>query len=128
AVRLVVLVVVGDQVGEGEAVVGGDEVDARVGAAPAATVQVGAAGQPVGEVGEGLVGAAPVVADAVPVAAVPLRPQGREVAHLVAALAEVPGLGDQLDLADHRVHLDQVEEGRQPVDIVELAGQGGGQV
>ena len=29
---------------------------------------------------------------------------------------------------DHRVLLDQVEERRQPVDLVELAGQGGGQV
>ena len=128
AVGLVVLEVVGDQVGEGEPVVRGDEVDAGVGVPPGPSVQVGAAGQPVGEVGQGPVGAAPVVPDRVPIAAVPLRPQGREVAHLVAALAEVPGLGDELDLAHHRVHLDQVEERRQPVDLVELAGQAGGEV
>ena len=72
--------------------------------------------------------APPEVADRVAVAAVPLRPLGREVADLVAALAHVPGLGDELDLADDRVLLDQVEERRQAVDLVELAGQRGRQV
>ena len=72
--------------------------------------------------------AAPEVAHGVAVLAVPLRPQRREPADLVAALADVPRLGDQLDLADHRVLVDQVEERRQPVDLVELAGQRGGEV
>ena len=72
--------------------------------------------------------AAPVVAHGVAVLAVPLRPQAREVAHLVAALADVPRFGDQLDLADHRVLLDEVEERRQPVDVVQFAGQRGGQI
>ena len=98
------------------------------GPAAVGLVEVGAAGEPVGELGQGLVLAPPEVAHRVAVLAVPLRPQGREVAHLVAAVAQVPGLGDELDLADHRVLLDEVEEGRQPVDVVELAGQGGGQV
>ena len=72
---------------------------------------------------------APVVADGVAVAAVPFRPQGREVADLVAPLAQVPGLGDQLDLTrPPGLDLDQVEERRQPVDLVELAGQAGGEV
>ena len=43
--------------------------------------------------------AAPEVADRVAVLAVPLRPQRREAADLVAAVADVPRLGDQLDLA-----------------------------
>ena len=72
--------------------------------------------------------AAPEVAHGVAVLAVPLRPQRREAADLVAALADVPRLGDQLDLADHRVLVDQVEERGQPVDLVELPGQRGGQV
>ena len=67
-------------------------------------------------------------AHGVAVLAVPLRPERREVAHLVAARPDVPGLGDQLDLADHRVLVHEVEERRQPVDVVELAGQRGGQV
>ena len=62
-------------------------------------VQVGAAGEAVAELGERRRLAAPEVADRVAVAAVPLRPQRREVADLVAALADVPRLGDQLDLA-----------------------------
>src|ERR1700760_1701808 len=88
----------------------------------------GGAGETGGELGQGGAGAAPEVADGVPVAAVPLGPQRREVADLVAAGADVPGLGDQLDLADHRVLLDQVEERGELVHLVELAGQGGGQV
>jgi hypothetical protein len=43
-------------------------------------------------------------------------------------VSHVPRLGDELDLADHWVLLDQVEEGAEAVDLVELTGQGGGQV
>jgi hypothetical protein len=122
-VGLVVLVVVGHEVAQGEAVVGGDEVDRRARAAAVRLVQVARAGEAVGELRQGLVDPAPEVADRVAVAAVPLRPQRREVADLVAALADVPRLRDQLRLADHRVLLDHLEEGRQPVDVVQLAGE-----
>src|SRR3712207_8178871 len=47
---------------------------------------------------------------------------------LVAAGADVPRLGDELDLAHHRVLVDDVEEGRQPVDVVHRAGERAGQV
>src|SRR5699024_11410911 len=50
AVGLVVAVVVGDQVPQGEAVVGGDEVDRGGRGAPGVLVQVRAAGQAGGEV------------------------------------------------------------------------------
>ena len=40
--------------------------------------------------------AAPEVPHRVAILAVPLRPQRREVAHLIASLADIPGLGDQL--------------------------------
>ena len=46
-VGLVVLVVIGHEVVQREAVVRGDEVDRRVGAAPAAAVEVAGAGEPV---------------------------------------------------------------------------------
>ena len=71
---------------------------------------------------------APEVPHHVAVDAVPLRPQDGEVADLVAARADVPGLGDQLHLGQDRVLVDGVEEGRQPVDVVQLAGQRGGEV
>ena len=94
-----------------------------VGPAGVGLVEVGAAGEAVAELGQRRRLAAPEVADRVAVAAVPLRPQRREVADLVAALADVPRLGDQLHLRDDRVLLDEVEERRQPVDLVQLAGE-----
>ena len=128
AVRLVELVVVRDQVGEREAVVGGDEVDAGVGPPTAGLVQVRGAGDPRSELAEAAGPAAPDVADVVAVATVPLRPRRREVPDLVAALPHVPRLGDQLDLVDHRVLLDEVEERREPVDVVQFAGERGREV
>ncbi|CAM5589026.1 hypothetical protein SGLAM104S_04776 [Streptomyces glaucescens] len=127
-VGLVVLLVVRRQVVQGEAVVAGDEVDGGQRPPPVVLVEVGRAGQPGGELRQGARLAPPQVPDRVPVLAVPLGPQGREVAHLVAALAHVPRFGDQLHLGHHRVLLDQVEERRQPVDLVELPGQGRGEV
>src|SRR5690606_37342951 len=128
AVGLVVLVLVGDEVVQGETVVAGDEVDGG-GRTPAVVlVQVAGAGQPGGELRQRGRLAAPQVADRVAVAAVPLGPPGREVAHLVAAGTDVPRLGDQLDLGEHRVLLHQVEERAQPVHFVQFAGQCGGEV
>ncbi len=124
AVGVVALVVVGDEVVQGEAVVAGHEVDRGQRAAPVVLVEVGGAGEPGGELGERARFAPPQVAHGVAVLAVPLGPQRREVAHLVAALAHVPRLRDQLHLRDHRVLLHQVEERRQPVHLVELPGQG----
>ena len=127
AVGVVVLVVVGDQVAQREAVVGGDEVDARDRAASRGLVEVGGAGQPAGELAERRL-TAPEVAHGVAELAVPLGPLRREAADLVAAGADVPRLGDQLHLADDRVLLHELEERRQPVHVVELAGQRGGEV
>jgi hypothetical protein len=56
------------------------------------------------------------------------RSTAREVADLVAAGADVPRLGDELHLGHRRVLLDQVEERREPVDVVELPGQRRGEV
>ena len=122
-VRVVVLVVVRHQIVQREAVVGGHEIDARVGLAAVALVEVGAAGESIREVGEPALVAPPVVAHGVAVATVPLRPQDREVADLVPAFADVPRLGDQLHLAHDRILLDDVEERRQPIDVVQLPGE-----
>ena len=128
AVGLVVFVVVADQVFQGEAVVAGHEVDAGVGAPPALLVQVAGARQPGGQLRGGVPVALPVAANGVPVAAVPFGPQHGEVAHLVSARAHVPGLGDELDLRQHRILVNDVEEGPQLVHVVQLAGQGAGQI
>ena len=125
AIGLVVLLLVGDEVGQREPVVGRDEVDARMGTTAVRGVQVGTSGQAVAEVRQRLGRAAPEVPDRVPIAAVPLRPGRREVADLVAALADIPGLGDQLHLVDHRVLVDEIEECREPVHLVEFARERG---
>ena len=94
---------------------------------PGVLVEVRRPGEPRGELAQRRL-AAPEVADGVAVGAVPLGPLRREVADLVAARADVPRLGDQLHLADDRVLLHELEERRQPVDVVELAGQRRGEV
>ena len=123
AVGLVVLVVVGDQVAQREAVVGGDEVDRGVRRAPVVGVQVGGARQP----GRHLADAAglqpPEVAHRVAVAVVPLAPRRREAADLVAVHAGVPRLGDQLHVPQHRVLADGGDEVPGQVDAVPGAGQ-----
>ena len=128
AVGLVVLLVVGHEVAQREAVVGGDEVDAgeRAGDRSARRGRREPVRREANSPSERL--AAPEVAHGVAVGAVPLGPLGREAADLVAAGADVPRLGDQLDLADDRVLLHHLEEGGELVDVVELAGQGGGEV
>jgi len=103
AVGLVVLAVVRDQIGEREAVVRGDEVDAGERPPPGVGVEIARPGEAIGEVAEPLRLAAPVVAHAVAILAVPLRPQRREVADLIATVADVPRLGDQLDARHHRI-------------------------
>ena len=132
AVGLVVLSLVRRQVPQRETVVRGDEVDRGERPPTVFLVEVAGAGEPATEFADPGPDAAraaqPEVAHAVAVLAVPLRPQRREVAHLVATGADVPRLGDQLGGADHRVLLDDVEERRQLVDVVELPRQRRGQV
>src|SRR5262249_62199155 len=124
AVGFVVLAVIGDQVGEGEAVVAGDEVDGGDRPAPACLVEVARARQPGRELRHGGRLPAPEVPYRVAVLAVPFAPQGREVAHLVAALADVPGPGDDLDLRNHRGLLNKVEEGPQAAAAAPSPGPG----
>jgi len=128
AVGLVVLVVIGHQVPQGKAVMAGDEVDRGERAPAVLLVQITGPGQPDSEIAQRGVLAVPEIPDPVPVLAVPFGPQRREVPDLVAALAHVPRFGDELDLGHDRILLDQVEERRQPVHRVQLAGQHGRQV
>src|SRR5437764_12441302 len=106
----------------------GDEVDARVGLATVVAVKLAGAREPIAELGPTGLCATPKVAHGVAVLAVPLGPQWRELADEVAARSEVPRLGDQLDARQHRVLLDDVEERRQLVDVVEAARERGSKV
>src|SRR3569623_1439848 len=102
-VGLVKLVVETHEVLQREAVVTRDEVDARIRPPPAVLVQIARAREAIGHVAYQTAVALPVGAHGVAVARVPLRPADRKIADLVATLAEVPGLGDKLDLRQHRV-------------------------
>jgi hypothetical protein len=59
---------------------------------------------------------------------VPLHPARREVADLIAAGAAVPGFGDQLHLAQHRVLAAGDEEAVALVEAVVVAPENGRQV
>ena len=72
----------------------------------------GRARQPVADLGGQVLVALPVAAHGVAVLAVPLAPRRREVAHLVAAEPDVPRLGDQLHPRQHRILVDDLEDGR----------------
>src|SRR5207302_8921082 len=106
----------------------GDEVDRSERAPAVGLVEVGRDGDPGRELAEGGWFTAPEVAHGVAELAVPFSPQWREVANLITTRTHVPWFRDQFDLADHRVLLHDVEERRQPVDVVELAGERGGEV
>src|SRR6185437_512076 len=128
AIGFVVLVVVADQVAQREAVMRGDEVDAGGRVTHVVLIKIAAAGEAVAELSELAFVAFPVAADGITVAAVPFGPEGGELAHLVTAIADVPGFGDQLDLRDQRVLIDDVEERRQAIDLMQFARERGGEI
>ena len=129
AVRLVVLVVVADQVGEREAVVRGHEVDGGPGSAAAVLEDVAGTGEAGGEVGDLTRVALPESPHGVAVAIVPFRPPGREAAEAIAAVADVPGLGDQLDPGEDGILADRIEKAAVDVEVAtRLAGERGRQV
>src|SRR5688572_24060883 len=127
AIRLVVLLVVADEVVEREAVVRGDEVDAGPGLAAAVAEDVGRGAQARRERGRrGL--RAPEVAHRVAELVVPLRPARREAPELVAPRAAVPGLGDHLHPREHRVLQAGLHEAVVGVEAAWLAREDGAQV
>ncbi len=128
AVGLVVLVLVGDQIAQGEPVVGRDEIDAGRWVTAPRPVEVRATGEPVSELG-GLASVPPPEGpDDVAVLPVPLGPVQGKAPDLVATRADVPGLGDELAAADHGVLPDHREEARELIPLVLAARQGRGQV
>src|ERR1700674_2755753 len=98
----------------------GHEVDAGRGLAAVALVQVARAGEPVGQIANAG-GSAPEITHRVAEGAVPFSPAHWEVADLVAAGDDVPRFGDEFHARQHRVLVDDVEECREPINVVELA-------
>src|SRR5207247_396042 len=79
AVGLVVLLLVGDEVLQREAVVARDEVDALVRLSPVVLVEIAAPREAIAEVTGVAAVASPERAQRIPVLAIPLRPPDREV-------------------------------------------------
>ena len=68
------------------------------------------------EVADQVAVAAPEAARGLAVEVVPFRPAGRKAADLIAAGADVPWLGDQLDVGEHRVLPHRGEERRVAIE------------
>ena len=126
AVGLIVLGPEGDEVGQGEAVVGDDEVDAP--RRPAAGEHALRSRQAPGELAERDRVSAPEAAHRIAKAVVPLPPGGRETAELVAVRPHVPGLGDQLKGAQVRILGNGRQERRGGIEAGGRAAHGGGEV
>ena len=127
AVRLVVLAVIGNDVVQREPVMSGDEVDRGPRPPPTTVELAGRSGEP-GRHGGGRRFRLPERARDVTILVVPLGPTRRELAHLIAAGADVPGFGDQLDAGEHRVLPAGVEKAAALVEAVVLARQDRGEV
>ena len=106
---------------------GGDEVDGVVGPPAVVREAIRRSGQPRTQFGQRTDGA-PRVTDGAAIHVVPLRPRPGEVAGLIAADADVPGLGDQFDLRENRVGCHRGQHGRPGCDHGGCAGQGRGEV
>jgi len=59
----------------------------------------------------------------VPIGCIPFGPKSRKVADLVASRTKIPRLGDQLDLRNDGILLNDVEKRAQAIDVVELTRQ-----
>ena len=70
----------------------------------------------------------PESAHGVAIFSIPLRPDDREVADLVAAVADIPRLGNEFDIGQRGVLVDDVEETGEAVDVMQLAGERGGEI
>ena len=126
-VGLVVLVLVRNQIGQGEAVMRGDEVDAAR-RAPFGGEDILGAGEPGGEFGQGSTIATPETSGGVAEPVVPFTPMGREAAELVTAGANIPGFGDQLQIAQHGILGNRRQQRGCGVEPVRAAAERGGEV
>ena len=127
-VCLVVFFVVADEIVEREAVVRGDEVDARGGLPAGPRIQVIASSETGRELGHRPAVAAPEPAHRISILPIPLGPQHREIADLIPALAEIPRLRNQLHLRQHWILMDDVEERAEAIHLEQLASERARQV
>ncbi len=102
-----------DEVVEGKAVVTGDEVNGVEGVAGAGLVEIRAAGNAGGQIGHTIVMTGHKAPHIIAKPAIPLGPAGigREGTNLIKT-GGIPGLGDDFDVAQHRVFGDHLDHRR----------------
>ena len=124
AIGLVVFVVVGHEITQGETVVDRDEVDRRGGPSVAGAVEIGRTGVSRRELTDADRVAAPEVAHRVAVLTVPFSPQRRKAAEVVTVgLPDVPRLGVELGARHDGILRDHVQEGGHLVERAVLPGE-----
>ena len=128
AVRLVMFLVVAHEIAQREAVVSGDEIEARARAPAIVCVEIAAAGQSRGQLADRAAVAFPKAPHAVAILAVPLGPEHGKIADLIAVRPEIPRLGDELHLREHRVLVDDIEKRAEAIDLPQLAGERAGEI
>src|SRR6476661_132847 len=103
AVRFVVLVVVRNEIVQREAIVRGNEIDARPRFAATAVKEIARCSEARSELGHFAFVALPVRANRVAVLVVPFGPTGRKLSDLIASGTNVPRLCDELYLRQNRI-------------------------
>src|SRR6266700_2746596 len=126
AIGLIVLVVIGDEVVQIEAVMRGDEIDAGPWLAAALVEEIAGAGDALGKIRQHAGIALPEAAHGIAELVVPFGPARRKLPDLIAAGADIPGLGDQLDAVEHGILTAGIEKTAALVKTVGLARQNGG--
>src|SRR3984893_7615184 len=96
----------------------GHEIDARRRRTAGGLIEIGTACEASRDVRMQPHVALPKLAHRVAILAVPFHPSQWKIADLIAALAEIPGLGDQFGRRKRGVLVDRVEESAQLIDIV----------
>ncbi len=120
---------VADQVVDREPVVGGYEVDRRPGTAALLLEQVAGARDAGGQFGDLSGVAAPEPPYGISVTVVPFGPARREASQAIAAVPQIPGLGNQLDLRKDRVLANGVQKAGVGMELlIMFPGQGGCQI
>lgn len=127
---LIMLVIKADEIREGETIVAGDKVDGVKRVAEAGLVEVGATGNPGGQVGHGIVMAGHEGSDIIAELAIPFSPAciGGEGPHLVET-GGVPCLGNDLGIAQDRIFGDHLDHRRVGQEMSRgVAAEDGGEV
>src|SRR5215470_18200191 len=128
AIGEIVLFVIGKQVRKRETVMHGDVVDGSARIAALTTEEVGGRRHAARDFADETAFTAPVTPQRAAVAVVPFRPLRGKLADLIAAEADFPGFGDELDLRQHRILADRGEEAARAVKAARPARQRGGEV